>query len=127
MKKEVDNWLRQAQSDLIAAGNSLKSKNYDWSCFQAQQAAEKALKALYLQTFKEIRKVHDLTFLAKKLEFPDELLNSCIRLNKVYLETRYPNAEEEIPALKLTEKDAKNSLEDASSILKWLTKKLSIN
>ena len=61
MKKEVDNWLRQAQSDLIAAGNSLKSKNYDWSCFQAQQAAEKALKALYLQTFKEIRKVHDLT------------------------------------------------------------------
>lgn len=38
-------WLRQAESDLNAAKNSMNSKNYDWSCFQSQQAAEKCLKA----------------------------------------------------------------------------------
>ncbi|MHA1253094.1 MAG: HEPN domain-containing protein [Candidatus Helarchaeota archaeon] len=38
-------WFRQAESDLKAAKNRKKKKKYNWSCFQAQQAAEKALKA----------------------------------------------------------------------------------
>ena len=39
---------RAAQSlkDLKAAEYSFMSKNYEWSCFQVQQAAEKAVKAL---------------------------------------------------------------------------------
>ncbi|MGQ9595911.1 MAG: HEPN domain-containing protein [Thermoproteota archaeon] len=39
-------WLRQAERDLKAAGDSFVSGNYKWACFQAQQAAEKALKAV---------------------------------------------------------------------------------
>ena len=62
MKNEYDSWLEQAESDLSAAGNSLTSGNYDWALFQAQQAAEKALKSFFLKKTGEIIKAHDLSF-----------------------------------------------------------------
>jgi HEPN domain-containing protein len=48
-------WLKQAGADLKAAINSKASKDYNWSCFQAQQAGEKALKScLYDQGFTSV-------------------------------------------------------------------------
>jgi hypothetical protein len=44
MNKEAERWLRRAEADLKAAGDSLKDKNFEWCCFQSQQSAEKALK-----------------------------------------------------------------------------------
>jgi len=44
--KESMRWSRQAEKDLKASKNSLKSGDYEWACFQAQQAAEKALKSI---------------------------------------------------------------------------------
>ena len=50
--KESMRWVRQAEKDLKASKNSLKSGDYEWACFQAQQAAEKALKSiLYARGF----------------------------------------------------------------------------
>jgi len=40
-------WLKQSESDIKAAEGSRKNKNYEWACFQSQQASEKALKSLY--------------------------------------------------------------------------------
>jgi len=40
--KEALRWIRQADKDLSGAKNSLKAGDYEWSCFQAQQSAEKA-------------------------------------------------------------------------------------
>lgn len=48
MRRHED-WLKQADSDLCAAEDSASSNHYEWACFQAQQAAEKALKALLFQ------------------------------------------------------------------------------
>jgi len=45
-KKESARWLKQAIADLKAARNSQKANNFEWACFQAQQAGEKALKLL---------------------------------------------------------------------------------
>lgn len=45
MRPESQPWLRQAEADLQAAQDSLASGHYEWACFQAQQAAEKAFKA----------------------------------------------------------------------------------
>lgn len=39
--KEALRWIRQADKDLNSAKNSLKAGDYEWSCFQAQQSAEK--------------------------------------------------------------------------------------
>ena len=41
-------WFDQAKWDLKAARDSEAAGNYEWACFQAQQAAEKALKAFLL-------------------------------------------------------------------------------
>ena len=45
--EEARRWFAQAIRDLKAAEDSLRVGNYEWACFQAQQAAEKAVKALY--------------------------------------------------------------------------------
>lgn len=37
--------LEQAEADLRAADHSMAGGSYEWACFQAQQAGEKALKA----------------------------------------------------------------------------------
>jgi HEPN domain-containing protein len=47
MRRHSD-WLRQAQRDLEHARRSQEAGDYEWACFAAQQAAEKALKALHL-------------------------------------------------------------------------------
>ncbi len=124
MRKEIENWLEQAKSDLAAARNSLKSRNFDWACFQSQQAAEKALKACHLQKFSSIRKIHDLLFLAKELNLPENLLTSCIKLNRVYIETRYPSPDEEIPAKLFRYGEAEAAITLAQDIVQWAEKQL---
>lgn len=42
-------WLRQAEADLESAGTSLRGGHFEWACFAAQQAAEKAVKAIYVK------------------------------------------------------------------------------
>lgn len=46
MARRVEDWFRQAEKDLKHARNAING-DYEWACFAAQQAAEKALKSLY--------------------------------------------------------------------------------
>jgi len=48
-RTEFRQWLAQAKYDLSAARQSTKNGSYEWACFQAQQAGEKALKAFLLR------------------------------------------------------------------------------
>lgn len=125
MKEEVSVWWEQAKSDLNAAKNSLKSRNFDWACFQAQQAAEKGLKAFYIQEFNTFKKIHDLSFFAKELKAPDKILELCFRLSPVYAETRYPDGSGKIPARRFSEEDTQKNIKHAEVILEWLEKELS--
>jgi len=124
MRQEAKTWWEQAKSDLKTAHHSFDAKDFDWSCFQAQQSVEKAFKALYLQEFAELRKVHDLVFLAQKLQVPSDYIPFCAWLNKVYVMARYPDASDIIPAKKFSREDAKKAIEVATTILQWLEKKL---
>lgn len=47
MGNRAEDWLEQAKRDLLHAQGDLASGFYEWSCFSAQQAAEKVLKAVY--------------------------------------------------------------------------------
>lgn len=124
MKPEVERWLKQAKSDLLAAKNSVVSKNYDWAVFQGQQAAEKALKALLLQRNQQVPKVHDLVFLGKKAVLEDSLLQKCDQLTVVYIETRYPDFGEKIPAEKFNLEKAQKYLGIAEEICLWVDKEI---
>ena len=62
-------WLKQAEHDLEVAAH-LRSKGYfDWACFAAQQAAEKALKSVRtcLGCVPKALMTHDLGRLADRL------------------------------------------------------------
>ena len=54
-------WLAKAESDLLAARRLLAAGGpFDAVCFHAQQACEKALKAILASTDQEIPRTHNL-------------------------------------------------------------------
>jgi HEPN domain-containing protein len=94
MERSKD-WLDEAQGDLDHARNDLKGGFYNWACFSAQQAAEKATKAVFQKMGAEAwgHSVADLLKeLAKTHALPDGLLDAALELDKAYIPTRYPNA-----------------------------------
>ncbi|ATZ61003.2 MAG: hypothetical protein DDT33_01406 [Firmicutes bacterium] len=123
MREEVSNWWKQALRDLESAKNALRYKDYYVSSFLSQQAVEKALKALYIEKYDELLRIHDIVFFAKKVGLPDDLIAACKRLNPVYAETRYPDASGKLPAYEYSKDDATNDLKDAEKVLTWIEKK----
>ena len=56
--KEVREWIKKAERDLSNAEYNLQGKRFEVTAFLAHQAAEKALKALYILRFKRLWKTH---------------------------------------------------------------------
>ena len=124
--KESMRWFRQAEKDLKASKNSLKSGDYEWACFQAQQAAEKALKSiLYVRGFRKIltHSVFELIMEVGKFETGfEEFKRAAKVLDSAYILTRYPNgiAGDLIPSEYYEQEDAKECILYAESILEWV-------
>jgi len=53
MSNRARDWFNQAVRDLEQAEDSRRSGRHEWACFTAQQAAEKAVKALHLHLGQE--------------------------------------------------------------------------
>ena len=130
-RHEASRWLSQAQADLRAAENSLKAASFEWACFQAQQAGEKALKAIW-QFFAYEPWGHSLTRLVE--EFPDEavradlmlFLSQAKRLDKLYIPTRYPNGlPDSIPAEVFTAEEAQEAISMAKQLADLADEKMS--
>lgn len=47
MPERSRDWINQAMRDLRVAEEMMKSSSFEWSCFVAQQGAEKAVKAVF--------------------------------------------------------------------------------
>ncbi len=94
MSDRSSDWLKQAESDLRHAGNSITMKDYEWACFSAQQAAEKAVKAVYQKLHGEAWG-HSVTILLSNLpvevNVPPELIERAKIIDKHYIPARYPN------------------------------------
>ncbi len=90
-----EDWIDQARWDLKHARADMEREFYDWACFSAQQAAEKAVKAVFQKMGIEAwgHSVADLLeALSQSCAVPRELVDSALELDKVYIPTRYPNA-----------------------------------
>ena len=124
MKEEVKRWIKQAERDLITAGNNLKSKDYYAASFWAQQAADKGLKAYYLKKFSTVKKIHNLVILAKELNLPKALIDKCDALNPIYIDTRYPDALLSMPAERYDEGKSKEDIKSSGELVEWVRKKL---
>jgi HEPN domain-containing protein len=91
MSRHAD-WLRQADNDLEWARHSLTGGFCAQTCFVAQQAGEKALKALCFFKGFDVVKTHSLYQIVQVLE-EDGPLKECAReLDLYYISGRYPDA-----------------------------------
>ena len=94
MERSAD-WLAQAQSDLAHAHHDVAAGFYDWACFSAQQAAEKATKAVFQRLGAETwgHSVADLLEeLRRTTPVPDALVDAGKDLDRAYIAARYPDA-----------------------------------
>ena len=112
--EKVGKWLARAKLDLQTARYLLDGEYYQDAVFHAQQAVEKALKAVYLKKNNELIKTHELVFLAKKVGAPEEILNLCEALNPFFVQARYPDYEEDVNA-----EEAEKIIEEATKVVKW--------
>jgi HEPN domain-containing protein len=89
-------WFAQALRDLEQARASERDGRHEWACFAAQQAAEKAVKALHLALGQEAWG-HMIAKLLSELPVAvDPLLVEKGRvLDNLYVPTRYANSHPE--------------------------------
>ena len=94
MSNRAKDWLAQARRDLEQAEDSRMAGRHEWACFAAQQAAEKAVKALHLASGQEawghvVARL--LRELPKDIAVADELVDKGRVLDSFYIPARYPN------------------------------------
>jgi HEPN domain-containing protein len=123
MPERSRDWYTQAERDLASARALLESGFFEWSCFIAQQAAEKAVKAVY-QKLSGDAWGHSVTDLLKalkeKVKIPDILLENAKALDKFYIPARYPNGwAQGTPSEYITHKDAQYAISDSEEILRF--------
>ena len=95
MVERSKDWFMQAEHDLSHAKHDMKEGFYDWACFASQQAAEKAIKAVFYRLNAEVwgHSIYDLLReLDNHYKVPDELLEYALELDKAYMLSCYPNA-----------------------------------
>ena len=122
-KNDSERWLKQSEADIDAAEGSLKNKNYEWACFQSQQAAEKAVKSLYYNYAVDpwghsvAKLINDFPKKGIKKEIT-KLLNKAMELDKLYIPTRYPNGLPELtPSEAYTEEEAQKAIESSKVVI----------
>lgn len=131
MREEALDWYAEAEVDLQHAASSLNAGFYNWACFSAQQAVEKALKVL-IMVAKRRRPthVHDLIVLyddAKDvLALPEDLSTKLGELSAYYTIARYPNAGFRRPSRSIGRAQAETALFTAEKVVGLVGERLGI-
>jgi len=129
VEQEARMWLEQAEADYSSLRILLNAKKYDLVCFLSQQVAEKALKAFLFSRGEEMIFSHSIIKLCDLAAASDrafaQLKKEIKGLTSYYVEARYPNALEEIPARFFDKKDAEQAIKMAESTLEAVKAKLS--
>ena len=111
-------WINRARSNLIRATNRLPGIYLEDLCFDAQQAAEKAVKALLIRRGVEFPYVHDLSLLLTLLEEAGETIPELVRqaekLNSYATITRYPDM-----AHPVSEQEYAEAVSIATTVVDW--------
>jgi HEPN domain-containing protein len=94
-ESEGARWLRAARDDLASARHAAQGGFHAPACFQAQQAAEKAVKSVHYRRGARAVIGHNVRALIESLDpraaALDALLDAARELDLLYLPTRYPN------------------------------------
>ena len=117
-------WLAKAENDLLNIENNLSAARIPWDtiCFHAQQAAEKALKAVLIANGIPFGKVHNLKTLLDLLPQDTALppkVQDAASLTDYAVSRRYPGDFEPI-----TRNEAKKAVKIAREIRNEIRDKL---
>jgi len=111
-------WLNRARSNLARAKAQIHDVYLEDLCFDAQQAAEKALKALLIQREVVFPYVHDLARLVTLLEAAGQAIPAVVRraenLTRYAGVTRYPGLAEPV-----TEEQYQEAVTIAEAVVQW--------
>ncbi len=128
--EEWERWFEDAKYDLDTAKDNLKMGRYNWACFQSQQAAEKALKAILIKYGKRAILTHSIRELIRECKryIPEieKFEKESYFLDAVYIASRYPNGiiSDLPPSKYFTKEDAELCIKLSESILREVEKYL---
>jgi HEPN domain-containing protein len=119
-------WIGSAHKTLESAQRDHEDGDYNWACFKAHQAADKALKAILWgigmpKTGHSL--VHLLSHIAQELgvDVSGEVREACMALSKFYTITRHPDAwSEGMPEEYFSARESEEALRHAKMILDWV-------
>ena len=117
--QQYEIWLRRAESNLnIAIRSKGESVFLEDLCFEAQQSAEKALKALLIFIKGDYPKVHSFTVLLNQLEgqvlVPVSILE-VVELSDYAVQVRYPG-----DYYPVSEEEYERAIELATRVIEWV-------
>ena len=113
-------WLNRARSNVLRAKADIRLSDVylEDLCFEAQQAAEKAIKAVLIRLAVRFPYVHDLTALLTLVEQSgiavSESVREAGRLTRFAIVTRYPGLAEPV-----TREEYEQAVAIAESVLQW--------
>jgi HEPN domain-containing protein len=112
-------WLNRAKSSLALARTITPDIYFEDLCFQAQQAAEKALKAVFIINGISYPYTHDINALLSVLEdhrisIPEQLWTS-VTLTSYAADTRYPGFDPPV-----TKDEYLEALALAEEVIRWV-------
>ncbi len=120
-------WLNRAKSNLARAkvGNDTPGVYLEDLCFDAQQAAEKAIKAVLLHRNVSFPYIHDLaellTLVERSGDPTPEPVHQAGRLTRFVVATRYPGPQEPV-----TSEDYEKAVMIAVTVVRWAEELLGI-
>ena len=116
-------WLNCARSNLAKAVNRISGVYLEDLCFDAPQAAEKAIKALLIKRCIEFPYVHDLARLLSLLTEAGEAIPDAVgqarRLSQFATITRYPGIDQPV-----TEQQYAKAIEISEAVVRWAEERL---
>ncbi len=115
---DPEEWLNRAKSNLIRARQNQPGIYLEDLCFDAQQAAEKAIKAILIDLDVDYPYTHDLMTLLTLVSeagqsVPGEVKEAAM-LTDYAVESRYPS-----PAESVTNEEYKEAVATAQKVLDW--------
>lgn len=123
---DVAPWLALAAADLaiaelVVANPASNSAMLGLACFHAQQAAEKALKAMLVASDRPVPRTHSLMLLLDGVDLAvaDHIAYSCAHLNDYGVGPRYPGL-----AIAADPKSASAAVAAATQVAAWVVDQL---
>jgi HEPN domain-containing protein len=117
-------WLNRAKSNLALAHSHTVGALLEDLCFEAQQAAEKAIKAVFVKRGTRFPFIHDLDELLNQLEASGLRIPRYVRqadeLSQFAVATRYPGLGGPV-----TKRQHRRAIRIAESVLRWAERLIS--